>query len=267
MKCCKKTLVLAAVLAGGVAIVATTGLGRHAIHKVAEWGKRQIPLEDQLEAVKIDISRIEKDIDSGWPKIARYETEIKDLQKDLEGKQARLTRMQPELATATDELEKQAKFVTYNNQKYSPAQAGKLLDGELRVFVALKREVAAKTQLLAARQQKLAAAMSHQNEMKAQRNRLNAEVEQLQADLETLRLQQAESKLPTGNDSRLDNIKEKVRALKTQIDEGKRIIELRNQNSDFVPVPEPKEKVDNSNEAVVRRAREILSDNQTSKDD
>src|SRR5262249_49192233 len=135
---------------------------------------------------------------------------------------------------------------------------------------ALKKEVASKTQLLAAREQKLAAAMSHQKELIAQKNKMQAEVAQIEADLETLRFKEAESKLPSSNDTRLDSIKERVRDLKRQIEERGRILELRNEHNpdvDSTPAPDAKEKTD-ANDAVVRRAREVLGNAQlTSKDD
>jgi chromosome segregation ATPase len=269
MKCCKKTLVLAAVLAGGVAILATTGLGTHARHKAVAWFKKQIPLEDQVEAVKIDITRMDSEIDSGWPKIAKYETEIKDLTKDLNAKRDRMATMETELAAATNDLEAKVVKVKYSGKEYSPSQAGKILNRELNLFVALKREVASKSQLLSARQQKLDTAMAVQKEMINQKSKLQAEVAQIEADLETLRLQQTESKLPSNRDSRLDNIKEKVRSLRNQIEEGKRVNELRNQHNpdaESTPVPEAKEKTD-LNDTVVRRVREVLGNNQVTVND
>src|SRR5262245_21933129 len=105
MKCCKKTLVVAAVLAGGVALVAGTGLGRHTYHKAVAWAKKQIPIEDQIGALKQDIGRLDREIDSGWPKIAKYEGEIKDLKDDLEHKSTKVVKMEKEIAVATDALE------------------------------------------------------------------------------------------------------------------------------------------------------------------
>ena len=182
MKCCKKTLVLAAVLAGGVALVATTGIGRHAMNKVAAWGQRQISPEVQIEGLKVDISRLDKDIDAGWPKIAKYETEIKELKKDLEDKQVKMTKMEKEIAAATDELEAKVVKVKYNGQEYSPSRAAKLLNDELNSFVSLKKYVASRTNLLSAREQKLSTAMARQKEMINQKGKLQAEVAQVEAD-------------------------------------------------------------------------------------
>lgn len=270
MKCCKKTLVVAAVLAGGVALIAGTGLGRHTIHKVVAWGKKQIPIEDQIGALKIDIGRLDKEIDSGWPKIAKYESEIKDLKEDLGMRQEKLVKMEKEIAAATDALEAKVVKISYSGKDYSPSQAAKILNRDLNYFVSLKKEVASKTQLLKAREQKLEAAMSVQKEMISQKNKLSTEVAQIEADLETLRFHQAESKLPTNNESSLDSIKERIRGLKRQIDEEGRILELRNQHNPDVestPAPEAKEKTD-LNDSVVRRVREVLGNTQvTAKDE
>ena len=207
----QKDIVVAAVLAGG----GPGGYGNWPSCHAMPPGKSQIPLEAQIEGLKVDISRL-IDIDAGWPKIAKYETEIKELKKDLDDKQVKMTKMEREIAAATDALEAKVVKVKYKDQDYTPSRAAKVLNDDLNSFVALKKYVASRTNLLSAREQKLATAMARQKEMINQKGKLQAEVAQVEADLELLRLQQTESKLPSSNDTRLDDIKEKLRGLRTR---------------------------------------------------
>lgn len=270
MKCCKKGLVVAAVLGVGVAALFATGYGRVAKKEVSAWFKKQIPPETQLKEVKDQISRMDRDIDAGWTPIAIYEREIKELHADLEMKQARITGMEKELAKAADELDSNIQKVKFAG----PAETSKLkqINARTNLFVALKREVASKEKLLSAREQKLAAARARQQAMIAQKSKLITEVAQMEADLEVLRLQQTESKLPAGDNSRLDDIKEKMRDLQNQITDQKRILELKQQ---YNPNTEAAETTPTSDESearqdVLRKVRAALGGgnaNATAKDE
>lgn len=72
MKCCKKGLVVAAILGVGTAALFATGYGRVVKKDVSSWFKKQIPPETQLKEVKDQISRMDHDIDAGWTPIAIY---------------------------------------------------------------------------------------------------------------------------------------------------------------------------------------------------
>lgn len=270
MKCCKKGLVVAAILGVGTVALLTTGYGRVVKKDVSSWFKKQIPPETQLKEVKDQISRMDQDIDAGWTPIAIYEREINELRSDLEAKQARVGKMETELAKAADELDSNIQKVKLSG----PAETSKLkqLNARTNYFVALKKEVAAKEKLLAARQQKLDAARARQKAMIAQKSKLLTEVAQMEADLEVLRWQQTESKLPAGDNSRLDGIKEKIRDLQNQIVDQKRVLELKQQYNPNTDAPETTPTSDDSEarQDVLRRVREALGNgnqNATAKDE
>src|SRR5262249_24648616 len=204
MKCCSKAFVGLAVLAGlGVAIIAVSGVGPAVWHRVQTKIEKQIPPEVQIEQLKIDIAKLDKDIEKNWGPIATYEREIKELKTELAKKSDKMKSMAKELASATDELEAKARFVNYEGKPYPLKEAGKILTKEGNFYAALKREVEAKDKLLAAREQKLAAAMAAQKEMMSQKDELKTQVAQLEADLEVLKLRRTEAKLPIEKSNRL----------------------------------------------------------------
>jgi chromosome segregation ATPase len=262
MKCCKKGLVVAAVLGVGVAALFATGYGRVAKKEVGAWFKKQIPPETQLKEVKDQISRMDRDIDAGWTPIAIYEREIKELREDLETKQARVKALEGELAKAADDLDGSIQKV----KVAGPAETKKLktLNDRTNLFIALKREVASKDKLLSAREQKLDAARNRQKALIAAKSKLMSEVAQMEADLEVLRWQQTESKLPVGDNSRLDDIKEKMRDLQNQITDQKRILELKQQYNPNTDAEEAAPTIDNgdSREVLLKKVREALGANE-----
>jgi chromosome segregation ATPase len=225
------------------------------------WWKKQIPPEVQLKEVKEQIGKMDKDIDAGWTPIAIYEREIKELRSDLENKQARVVGLEKELAVAADELDKSIQKVKLSG----PAETKKLksLNDRTNLYIALKREVASKDKLLSAREQKLQAANNRQKALIEAKTRLVAEVAQMEADLEVLRWQQTESKLPAGDNSRLDDIKEKMRELQNQITDQKRVLELKQQYNPNTDTEEAAPTIDNgdSREVVLKKVREALGTN------
>lgn len=270
MKCCKKALVVAAVLGIGVTALYATRIGRVAKSEMSSWFKKQIPPEVQLKDVKDQISRMDKDIKAGWTPIAIYEREIKELREDLETKQARVKALEGALAKAADELDSNIQKVKLSG----PAETKKLrsLNDRTNLFIALKKEVASKDKLLSAREQKLAAARARQQALIAAKSKLMTEVAQMEADLEVLRWQQTESKLPAGDNSRLDEIKEKMRDLQNQITDQKRVLELQQQYNPNTDAPEATPTSDDSEarQDVLRRVREALGNgnqNATAKDE
>jgi len=270
MKCCSKAFVGLAVLVGlGVAAVSLTGVGPAVWHRMVTKFEKQIPPEVQIDQLKIDIAKLDKDIEKNWGPIATYEREIKELKGELAKKKDKVKSMEKELASATDELEAKGRFVNYEGKTYPRSEAAKILDREGNFYTALKREVAAKDKLLTARESKLTAAMAMQKEMISQKDELRTQVAQLEADLEVLKLRQTEAKLPVEKSNRLDRIKERLNKLQTEVQDKTRAEELResfNNNGSAAPA-ESKEKV-NADDAVVRRLRTALgTDNNVAKDD
>jgi chromosome segregation ATPase len=265
MACCKSKFVLgAAVLGIGAALVFSTGVGSAMWHRAVAKLEKQIPPEVQIEQIKLDINKLDSDIDRNWSPIATYEREIKELRGDLDRKTAKIKTMEKEIAAATDELDSKVVRVKYEGKDYSRSEAARLLNRELNYFSALKNEVDAKVKLLSAREQKLDAAMKNQKAMMTQKEELKTQVAQLEADLETLKLIRTESKLPATCTTRLDEIKERLNKLQTSVSDEKRANELR--DSFHQTTSETKDNVDMS-DAVVNRARQVLGNNNVAKDE
>lgn len=262
MKVCSKGCMALAVVAGlGIAAVAVTGVGPAMWERAKNKLEKQVPPEVQIEQLKLDIAKLDKDIDKNWTMIAKYDIDVKRMREEIVAEQKAAKELDKDLASALDEFEAKAKFVNFRSQQYNRDQAKRKLENEAAYLKSLKSKIESKQQLLVARETKLSTANQIQEEMKTQKAELAAAVERLQADLEMLNLRRTESKLPTSDRTRLDKIKTKLAKLQDEIEVERRANELREAaNGRSNPTADPKTNV-TTDESVVKKVREALGNN------
>lgn len=229
MKCCKKFVAIAVLVALGIGTVSLVKHGWGGVIKdhVTNAFKSHVPPEVQLERVKGQINKLDQDIDSNWTPIATREREIKSLKAELDGKKDKLTSSKAELQAAADSLKAKVQRVSYNGKDYNPTEARRLVKRDLTAYEALTHEVSSKDKLLVAWQKELDALMAQQDEMKKLKGELTARVAQIEADLQVLRLAETKSKLPAGDLSRLNDIKVTLAELEKSNEIKMRALELR----------------------------------------
>jgi chromosome segregation ATPase len=248
-------VILTAIVGLGAAALFATGVAPALWHRAVAKFEKQIPPEVQIDQIKLDIAKLDQDIDNNWTLIAAYQIEIENLKKDLTAKQNKVSVLDKELSAAASELEAKKDQVSFEGRTYKRPEAARLLSKQTDYYIALKKEVAAKEKLLSAREQKLSAAMASQNEMRSQKEELKTQVAQLEADLEALKLMRTEKKLPVGEKTRLDKIKSRLDKLQNEVEVEKKANELRENFNGSIPSGEAKEKTD-STDALVRRIRQ-----------
>jgi len=231
MKCCKKLVAVAVIAALGMSTIYVVRSGWSDVigHRVSHLFKKQISPEAQLERVKVQIGKLQQDINDNCTPIAAREYDIKSLKKELENKKDKLSTSKAELEIAAKALKDNVQRVSYNGRDYGQSEVRRLIKRDLTAFESLSKEVDSKGKLLAAWQRELDALMARQQEMKRLRGELEARVAQIEADLQVLRLAETTSKLPSGNMSRLDDIKTTLAELEKSNEIKMRALELRDQ--------------------------------------
>src|SRR5438552_3543846 len=121
MKCCKKFVAIAVLVALGIGTVSLVKHGWHGVAKnhAASWFRSQVPPEDQLERVKGLIKDLDSEIEKGWTPIATRELDIKNLRKEIESDTSKVELIKAELQTAAKALEDNVKNVNYAGKSYS----------------------------------------------------------------------------------------------------------------------------------------------------
>jgi hypothetical protein len=230
MKCCKKFVAIAVLVAlgiGGVrlyrAVDGSVDVAKDEMHEFLK-GKP----EKQLKRVKKEIAKLDQDILNICDPIAAREYDIKRMKKNLEERKEKLTSSKVELQTAAKALEEKVQRVSYNGKDYNPTEVQKLINRDLVAVASLKSEVSSMTKLLTAWQKDLDAMMAQRSEMANLKGELEARVAQIEADLKVLRLNETKSKLPSREMTRLDDIKATLDNLEKQIEIQTRADELKN---------------------------------------
>ena len=268
MKCCKKFVAVAVLVAlgiGGLSLV-KHGWSEVASIRWSKWRDKQIAPEVRLERVKVQISKLDQDIDKNWTPIATREHEIKDLKKDLETKTAKLATIKDEMLAAAKDLEAKVQKVKYNGKDYNPADARKVLDREVSYYKSLSSEVDSKGKLAAAWQKELNAMMAQQDEMKKLRGDLEVRVAQIETDLKVLRLAQTKSKLPAGDLSRLDDIKVTLSELEKNNEIQMRALQLRETHSRGENVTDTAKTAD-ANDDLISKIKAVTGESGKDADD
>lgn len=230
MKCCsgKKLVLVALALGVGLVIAGRTSWGEFAFGKIKGAVKKKVSPDVQLEKTRLDIAKLDKEIEQNWTPIATHEQKIKELKKDMEHLTAWLEKSKAEMLAATADLKAGVKRISYKGVDKSDADLRRLLNEEARVYTVKKNELTSKDALLVAMEKELTAAMEHQETLMNQKGELEAECASLQAELKILKLEEARSKLAVGNGSRLDEIKKTLAEVRRDIDIKKRARELSN---------------------------------------
>ena len=99
MKCCKKFVAVAVLVALGIVTISALkhGWGRVVKDHVSSAFKSHVPPEVQLERVKGLIKDLDSEIAKGWTPIATRMEDIKDLKKDVELKTSKLETVKAEM--------------------------------------------------------------------------------------------------------------------------------------------------------------------------
>lgn len=260
MKCCggkKGWLALAAVVVGLI-ILSQTSIGEVAWDKIKNKFNKAVPLETRLEQAKKQTAKLDREIDKGWGPIAQKEHDIEKLKEDLVARNDRLEKLGGDLNQAAADLESKVQLVSFGSKKYVPTEARRLLSKEADRYVSLKKETEAKSKLLSAWETELAAMRQTQQELEAMKGEMTAKIATLEADLKVLRLAQTKSPRPSGNKTKLDEVKKTLSYVEERIAVMKREQEHRDahydRNRDAVPADPASETL---NDDVIRKVRAV----------
>ena len=228
MKCCsiKKALLVTAIVGLGVFLVGRTSWGEFGWHKFQAMMKKQVSPETRLEKARLDIAKLDKEIEKNWTPIAEEEQSIKALKKDVDSLRSNVDATEAELLAAAADLKAGVTRVKFRGEK-SAAEARRALVTEANSLASKKHEMEFKEKELASKEEALSAAMATQEEMFRQRTELDAEVSALEAELKVVKLEESRSKFVLHNGSKLDEIKGTLADIRKDIEVRKRVNTLR----------------------------------------
>jgi peptidoglycan hydrolase CwlO-like protein len=185
-----------------------------------------IPPEQEIKRLRNEIKQLDKDILAVVGQLARERVEVANLKEKADELRARQSKDKELLsaraqaiknAVKPDDEGKKTEFVTFGNRKLSVDAAKAELEDGVRRYTTNEKSLVAMDTAVGSREKVKETLEKQLETLKNQKGELAAAVDALEAEVTALKLHQMESKYQT-DDTRLGQIKEDIRALKTKIE-------------------------------------------------
>jgi len=216
-----KKLVIVGIV-GFVAVAAVKGskLGSYIRSEYEAMKARceaNVPPEAEIKRLRNEIKQLDKDILAVVGQLARERVEVAQLRERSDELRAKQSKDKEILNARAQAIKNATEFVTFGNRKLSVDAAKSELEDGVRRYTANEKSLVAMDTAVTSREKVKETLEKQLETLKNQKGELAAAVDALEAEITALKLQQMESKYQT-DDSRLGQIKEDIRALKTKIE-------------------------------------------------
>jgi peptidoglycan hydrolase CwlO-like protein len=216
----KKLLIAVVAVAVGLTVVKSTKIGslmRVKWNEATAWCNKQIPVQDEIASLRLQIANLGKDTKSHCQVIAEEMVAVDNLKREIGEAEAKLEQQKKKITAMRDALaDGGTQKVVLGERTFSRGNVQKQLVRDFDLYKTCEAQLAAKKKLLESRQECLAKAREQLAAMQDTRRDLEVQVSQLEAQYNTLKVTQTKSKFAL-DDSALSKVKEGVNALRTRI--------------------------------------------------
>ncbi len=260
----KKIAIAALAVAAGLFILNSTRFGSYA--KTA-WGKaracleRQVTPEFELDNLRRQVGELGPDMRKHFNAIASETVAVKNLKQEIKQVRDNLETQKDNIRVMNEDLKSGVQRIKYGEMYYSRDRIKAKLARDLVSCKRCADELKAKEALLEAKEEALQAAKEQLESIKQQKQDLEVQIAQMEAELKAVRLAQTRSNFRL-DDSRLGQIKESLKNLRTRIDTERQEAELVAAYANEIPV----EKKVKSAEDLSKEVEAFLSDSSKSDD-
>jgi len=216
----KKVAVYAVVGLVGAGILSKTRVGSHiasAWHSGVRAVEEAVPPEQELERIRYEIGRLDKEIDRAKGQLADARVAALTAAEDAESRKIDLAERDERIRARAAAIKSGEIKVRHLGRPATPDEATQLLAADVDAFKVKKKELAVVEKQLAVAARNEKTAEKHLAAVAKQKTELALAVQSLEADLRLLRLEQTENKYST-DDGRLGDIKQSVKDVKRRID-------------------------------------------------
>jgi chromosome segregation ATPase len=216
----KKILALLLIAGVGLVVARKTHFSSYVSTCVAQVGdefKQSVPTKFELERIRHEIGRLDKDISRMIRPVAEYKTEIDWLRKDIQKTQANLDERRTALLEMTDRLNRNTATVLFGDREYKAESFRQKLQREFNNFKRLEANLATKQKLFEAKEASLQAAQDQLAKVIEKKREFELRVAQLEAENETLQVARIGSKLEI-DDSRATQIEAALTEAQKRLD-------------------------------------------------
>jgi len=216
---CKKLLIAAIAIAVGVGVVSGTRLGSHIRlkwHKAQQWAQEQVPLESEIERLKMEVASLSREDDRYYDRVAKQKMQVEKLRIRIAKNQAELTSRETEIKALREVLAEGGEFVVFNGTRYSRKEAETDVRLEATRFLADEKIVKADQENLRILEETLAANKSKLDGLALKRKEMEATLLILERELAQQRLKEQTSL--TVDDSRYNRVSKQIEEARERLE-------------------------------------------------
>jgi peptidoglycan hydrolase CwlO-like protein len=188
---CKKLVIAAVAILVGTAVVRHTSLGSLAQvwwHDAAQAVARQVPPEQQIKRLTLEVSKIDRDIRSHVSRLAEKEVKCEQMETNLARLKDEQAHRKADISAMTESFNAKADRVSFNGRSYRAVELTNKLDKTVSEFESGKAQVKSLEQILAAKRQELDNYHARIAKMRSQKDELQAAIAEFEAKLAQIRL-------------------------------------------------------------------------------
>ena len=203
----------------------------HQFDKADQYLESKISPEEEVARIKIEVARLDKDIDKARGSVAEERVEAKLLKGRVADKRTQVETSRVAVEARGKMLREagQVKVVKWDSHReISYDRAKELLQNQVTAHKTLEKEFKSLETMLAVRERTRDLAEEHLQALVTQKADLEAAVTQLDADIKVAKIEQVQSKFQNDG-TRMAEIKESVAKLKKRIEIQRAKLELAKQ--------------------------------------
>jgi len=229
----KKVLIATLAVVFGLAVVKGTWLGSHLclkINKARAWVQNQIPPEQEIARLRMELDNLSKEDDKHFDTVARQIGEVKKLERNVESVRKDLGKREASIREMRDSLVSATEQVTFNGTRYDRSELLEQVRLDARAFQADEETLKSKEEKLKAMKKNLAINLKKLNDLKVVRQQMATELQKLETTLAEERQAQAQAE-STLDDASYQRIRKDMESVRDRIEFIKTKRELKGEAS------------------------------------
>jgi len=218
----KKVAIVGAAGLLAAAVLTQTHVGgylRHQFDRADKYLENQVPPEEEVARIKVEVAGLDKDIDRARGSVAEERVEAKLVKGRVEEKRTQVENSRA-IVEARGKMLKDAaqnKLVKWDSREVSYDRAKELLQSQVKAHKTLEGELKALETMVAVRERTRDLAEQHLQALVTQKSELEAAVTELEADIKMAKIEQVQSKYQNDG-TRMAEVKESLAKLKKRIE-------------------------------------------------
>jgi len=230
---CKKLLIAAIAIAVGVGVVSGTRLGSHIRlkwHKAEQWVEQQIPLETEIERLRMELKQLGADDARNYDQVARQQHDLNKRRAKLTTEKTALETMATRIQDLRTSMAAGDEFVVYAGKRWGKADVEEQIRIDGAKFLADEEAVKADEETLKILEQTLEQNKTKLRGLEVTRKKMETRLALLEKELARQQALAAQNKF-TVDDSGYSKINQDINKVEDRIGVMKTKAELIGESS------------------------------------